>query len=228
MAYFDNVNPEIYNLVPKDAKRICELGCGAGALAAALKEKCPLLEFYLGLEIDPVQAEISKQFTSITLQRNLDHIEQWSNDAELASYAPENSFDHVLIGDVLEHLYDPLKTLRQAVGRLRSGGSVIACIPNVQHWTVFLNLIQGTWPKEDQGLFDRTHIRWFTLDDMLRLFQQADLNVTSVVPREFPSEQGISVMEDLEPLARNTGADPDSLIHRGQVLQFVLVGERIS
>ena len=61
---------------------------------------------------------------------------------------------------------------------------------------------------------------------MVRLFQDADLQVSNIVPREFPSEQGISIMEDLEPLARNLGIDPDMLIARGQALQFVLVGKR--
>jgi SAM-dependent methyltransferase len=228
MAYYDNVNPQIYTLVSENAKRICELGCGAGALAAALAEKCPNLEFYLGLELDASQANLAKKHTTVTLQRNLDSIENWDVDLELASHAPKDSFDHILIGDVLEHLYDPLKTLKEAVSRLRVGGTVIACIPNVQNWTVFYNLIKGTWPREDQGLFDSTHIRWFTLDDMVQLFQNAGLNITHIEPREFPSEQGISVMEDLEPLARNIGMDPDVLIARGQVLQFVLVGERIS
>ncbi len=226
MSYFDNINPEIYSLVSADAKRILELGCGAGALAEAIRKKCLNLDYYLGIEIDPTQAKIAEQHTTRTLVRNLDNLGTWIADSELIEHAPESSFDHIIIGDVLEHLYDPLNTLKQATKRLHSDGTIIACIPNVQHWSVFFNLIKGSWPTEDQGIFDRTHIRWFTLDDMVRLFQDADLQVSNIVPREFPSEQGISIMEDLEPLARNLGIDPDMLIARGQALQFVLVGKR--
>ena len=204
MSYFDNINPEIYSLVSADAKRILELGCGAGALAEAIRKKCLNLDYYLGIEIDPTQAKIAEQHTTRTLVRNLDNLGTWIADSELIEHAPESSFDHIIIGDVLEHLYDPLNTLKQATKRLHSDGTIIACIPNVQHWSVFFNLIKGSWPT----------------------FQDADLQVSNIVPREFPSEQGISIMEDLEPLARNLGIDPDMLIARGQALQFVLVGKR--
>lgn len=225
MAYFDNINPTIFELVPDKAQRILELGCGAGALAAALREKCMQLENYIGVEIDPDQAQLAAQHTTKTLTRDLDQLVDWNLDVEFALHVPPRYFDCVIMGDVLEHLRTPLATMQQAASRLRPGGSVIACIPNVQHWTVFVNLVRGTWPTEDAGLFDRTHLRWFTVDDMVRLFQDAGMEVSQVVPRVFESEQGLSVMEDLEPLARNLGTDPDVLIARGQALQFVLVGK---
>jgi SAM-dependent methyltransferase len=227
MAYFDNVNTSILDLVPASVQRICELGCGAGALAAAIRRKCDLLDYYVGLEIDDVQAALSREHTSVTIERNLDLIPQWDLDTELSNAVPKNSFDVVIMGDVLEHLYSPLLTLQQAASRLRPDGIAIACIPNVQHWTVFLNLIRGTWPQNDMGLFDRTHIRWFTLDDMVRLFRDAGLEVQGIVPRVFESEEALSVLEDLEFLARNQGVDPDVLIARGQALQFVLIGKRL-
>ncbi len=225
MAYYDNINPELLELTPKSAKRICELGCGAGALAKAIKDKCSQLEYYCGIELDPVQAEIAEQYINKVIVQNLDQIADWNEEKEVNAMAPARSFDCVLIGDVLEHLFNPLNTLKQAASRLASDGVLIACIPNVQHWSVFHNLVVGNWPQDDQGLFDRTHIRWFTLDDMVKLFHDAGLAVISVTPREFPSQQGLSVMEDLEPLARNLGVDPDMLLARGQVLQFVLVGK---
>lgn len=224
MAYYNNINETIFGLVPESTSSVLELGCGAGALAAALRGKCEPLAHYVGVEIDPAQAKIAAQHTTATLVRDLDHIIDWDQDAELLLHAPRRRFDCVLMGDVLEHLRSPLHTLRQAATRLGEQGRVIACIPNVQHWTVFSNLVRGTWPTEDAGIFDRTHLRWFTLDDMVRLFQDAGLEVTDVVPRVFESEQGLSVMEDLEPLARNLGVDPDVLVARGQALQFVLVG----
>jgi SAM-dependent methyltransferase len=224
MAYYDNINPELLSLAPEDAQHILELGCGAGALARAIRDKCGQLEIYVGIELDAEQAALSRSFTDTTLVRNLDELEVWNDDPELKAALPDEGFDCILIGDVLEHLREPDKVLRQAVQHLRTGGCVIACIPNVQHWSVFVNLVRGTWPREDQGLFDRTHIRWFTLDDMVQLFQSSGLDVSAITPREFPSQDSISFMEDLEPLARNLGCDPDVLIARGQVLQFVLTG----
>jgi SAM-dependent methyltransferase len=224
MAYYDNVNPELLALTPEGVRNVLELGSGAGALARAVRDKCPQLQHYVGIELDVDQAEYSRSYTNITLIRNLDLMGNWDNDPEFVRALPAEGFDCVLIGDVLEHLRNPDEVLQQVVSHLAPSGCVIACIPNVQHWSVFVNLVRGTWPREEQGLFDRTHIRWFTLDDMISLFQTAGLNVSAITPREFPSQQGISFMEDLEPLARNLGANPDVLIARGQVLQFVLTG----
>lgn len=224
MAYYNNINPELLSLTPEGAQSILELGCGAGALAQAVRDKCPNLQRYVGIELDPVQGTISRAFTDLTLIRNLDLMGSWKLDPEFIEACPSHGFDCILIGDVLEHLREPEQTLREAIQHLKADGCVIACIPNVQHWSVFVQLVKGTWPREDQGLFDRTHIRWFTLDDMVHLFQTVGLTVTTITPREFPSQEGISFMEDLEPLARNLGVDPDVLIARGQVLQFVLTG----
>jgi SAM-dependent methyltransferase len=225
MAYYDNVNPTLLALVSPAAERICEFGCGAGAMASAIKEKSPGVH-YVGVELLADELAKAASVLDISLQRNLDHITDWDLDAELSSALPQDSFDHVIFGDVLEHLYDPSKALAEATRRLKHGGSALVCIPNVQHWSVFRNLVLGRWPRDEIGLFDKTHIRWFALGDMVELLQTAGLVVESIVGRDFPSEEGLSIMEDLEPLARNLGVDPDELIRRGQVLQFVLLARK--
>ena len=225
MAYYDNVNPTLFELVNTDAKSIIEFGCRAGAMARAIKEKSPDIH-YVGVELIAEELVKAGDILNISLHRNVDDIAAWDDDAELSAAMPLAHFDHVIFGDVLEHLYDPAKALAEAARRLKPGGSALVCIPNVQHWSVFQNLIAGRWPRDEMGLFDKTHIRWFALGDMVALLQSAGLVVESIVGRDFPSEQGLSIMEDLEPLARNLGIDPDELIRRGQVLQFVLVGKK--
>ncbi len=225
MAYYDNVNPTLFELVNTDAKSIIEFGCGAGAMARAIKEKSPDIH-YVGVELIAEELVKARDVLSISLRRNLDNLAAWDDDAELSAAMPLAHFDHVIFGDVLEHLYDPARALGEAARRLKPGGSALVCIPNVQHWSVFQNLITGSWPREEMGLFDKTHIRWFALGDMVALLQSAGLVVETIMGRDFPSDQGLSIMEDLEPLARNLGIDPDELIRRGQVLQFVLEGRK--
>ena len=225
MAYYDNVNPTLFKLVNTDAKCIIEFGCGAGAMARAIKEKSPDIH-YVGVKLIAEELVKARDVLSISLRRNLDNLSAWDDDAELSAAMPLAHFDHVIFGDVLEHLYDPARALGEAARRLKPGGSALVCIPNVQHWSVFQNLITGSWPREEMGLFDKTHIRWFALGDMVALLQSAGLVVETIMGRDFPSDQGLSIMEDLEPLARNLGIDPDELIRRGQVLQFVLEGRK--
>lgn len=225
MAYYDNVNSTLVDVVEPASRRICEFGCGAGALARAIRKRIPMCH-YVGVEFMADQLALAQDVLDVAVNRNLDHLEDWSLDSELAVALPLNSFDHVIFGDVLEHLYDPQRAINQAALRLAPGGSALVCIPNVQHWSVFVQLVTGSWPQVDAGLFDRTHIRWFTLQDMINLLQQAGLVVERIEKRIFSAEQGLPILEDLEPLARNLGVDPDVLIERGLPLQYVLVGRK--
>lgn len=227
MAYYDNVNPTLIELVDPAARRFFEFGCGSGALARAIRDKCPHVDYYAGVDLHPASIEAAGEFLDCALERNLDRISKWSDDEVLSAQAAADSFDCVLLGDVLEHLYDPLRCLTQAAALLKPEGQLLACIPNVQHWSVIAQLVHGSWPSLDAGLFDRTHIRWFTLDDMVSLFQAAGLQVTNVDPRIFDEAQGRDIMEYLEPLAMHFGLDANNVVARGLPLQYVLSGARL-
>lgn len=224
-SYYGNVNTTLLDVVDLGSRRICEFGCGSGALARAIRQRCPGVH-YVGVEMMAEQLALAEEVLDVALVRNLDAVPDWTSDAELVSALPAGSFDHVIFGDVLEHLYDPQAVLRQAVDRLCVGGSVLACIPNVQHWSVFVQLVRGSWPSADSGLFDRTHIRWFALTDMVRLLQGAGLVVEKVIPRIFGAEQGRQVTSSLKPLADALGVDHASFTQRSLPLQYVLVGRR--
>ena len=225
MSYYNNINTTIFNLMSKDAGQICEFGCGAGALARAFKQVAPNA-FYVGVEREYEQLEQGDDILDISVHANLDDKSIWGVNDNFSKKIKDNSFDHIIFGDVLEHLYDPQYVLNNAVSKLKKFGSAIICIPNVQHWSVFSQLVLGSWPQLDSGLFDRTHIRWFTLNDMVQLVQRSGLEVESIHPRIFPSEQGISILEDLEILSENLGINPNEIIEKGQVLQYVLVGRK--
>jgi 2-polyprenyl-3-methyl-5-hydroxy-6-metoxy-1,4-benzoquinol methylase len=87
-------------------------------------------------------------------------------------------YDAVLFLDVLEHLVDPHEVLGAARGWLRPGGRVLCSIPNVAHWRVRLGLLRGRFDYEDQGLLDRTHLRWFTRRTARELIAGAGYEVT--------------------------------------------------
>jgi 2-polyprenyl-3-methyl-5-hydroxy-6-metoxy-1,4-benzoquinol methylase len=225
-GYYDNVNPTILQLVDSTMLKICEFGCGGGALATAIRKKNPEQIYYVGLEIDDEAIQRAKPYLDLAIQCNLDLIPKWEDNEVIAKSLPDNFFDCVIFGDVLEHLHEPENVLRQAVSKLKPGGAVIACIPNVQHWTVFANLTLGSWPQVDSGIFDRTHIRWFTLRDMVELLTKVDLSIVNTVGRVFDAENGIKIVEQLSGLAKTLGVDVNSFSERCLPLQYVLVGRK--
>lgn len=91
---------------------------------------------------------------------------------------PDHSFDCILFADVLEHLADPGAVLRRSRQLLAPGGYVVASIPNVAHYSAVLALLRQDWPQEDGGLFDRTHLRFFTRATIRTLFSEAGFRIT--------------------------------------------------
>jgi hypothetical protein len=72
--------------------------------------------------------------------------------------------------------------MRRLAELLEPGGTVVVSLPNVQYLKTFLELARGHWPREDAGLFDRTHLQWFTMADARELVEQAGLTVAEVAP----------------------------------------------
>jgi hypothetical protein len=75
----------------------------------------------------------------------------------------------------------------------------VVSLPNVRYWETFRALgLRGTWPRRKIGIFDRTHLRWFTLADALALVREAGLRPTQISPqyRLHPDR------EEISPLAR--------------------------
>jgi len=171
---YENPRPEVQELVPIDAHRILDLGCSSGSLGAAHKRRQDAE--VIGVELNPAYAADAAGRLDRVLSADLD---QFAFDpAELGS------FDCLIAADVLEHLRDPWAVLGAATAVLRRGGTAVVSLPNVRYWETFVQLgLRGTWPRRDDGIFDRTHLHWFALADALGLIAGAGIEVTHVAPR---------------------------------------------
>ena len=65
---------------------------------------------------------------------------------------------------------------------------MLICVPNVEYWRLTERLLRGTWSYEERGLFDRTHLRWFTPDLTRRALVEAGLHPVDVAARTFDPE----------------------------------------
>ena len=212
--YYRNVNPDLLNRIPLNAKTVVEVGCGTGALGSAYKLRNPQAH-YIGVEAMPEPAaEASTVLDQVIL-----------GDAEDPLLFGDNvqDVDCLVYGDVLEHLVNPWACLSRHLELLSEHGLVVACIPNAQHWSVIANLLQGQWPLEDQGLFDRTHLRWFTKATIVEGFQQLGLIVHEIHSRVFKLDQARSFLQLLAPALPNLGLDQQNILNGIAPLQYVIV-----
>jgi trans-aconitate methyltransferase len=211
----DGVNHDLLGLVPSGVERVVEVGCSSGAMGEAFLRTHPDCE-YIGIEIVPEFAEVARERCSEVVVANIEQME----DSAFEILFPTDCW---IFGDVLEHLYDPWKTLKRLRASLSEDGCVVACIPNAQHWTVQGKLNIGEFRYEDAGLFDRTHIRWFTRKTIIDLFASSGYEIEEMGGRVF--DEGPSraiVMTALRALAQTLGENPDVAEQDAMPLQYLV------
>ena len=178
-AAYERARPEILAHVPRGAARVLDLGCASGATGAALKQRQDVE--VVGVEREPAYAQEAKQRLDRVVTADVEALDP----AELGG-----RFDALIAADVLEHLVDPWGTLRRYAELLHPGGTAVVSLPNVGHWSTYAHLLRGTWPRKPEGIFDATHLRWFTLADARDLLAQAGLRPHTVVRRGWIAWRG--------------------------------------
>jgi SAM-dependent methyltransferase len=170
---------QLITLVGLD-KRVLDVGCGDGETARALAGRgCQVS----GVDADP-EAERARDALDELVVADLDL-------TPLSEHFKADSFDVVVLGDVLGHLRDPAALLQDVRTLLRPSGRVVVSVPNVAHGAVRLALLQGRWDDTDAGLAGGGRRRLFTLDALCALLEESGLVVEvlrSVVldPMEVP------------------------------------------
>jgi 2-polyprenyl-3-methyl-5-hydroxy-6-metoxy-1,4-benzoquinol methylase len=152
-------------------KEVLELGCSTGFLSQHLVTNgCKVT----GVEVDAEAAEAARSVCDRV--ENIDiNDPSWINRVG-------GPFDVILFGDVLEHLLDPLTTLRLSQQLLRDGGEVIISLPNIAHWSIRAKLLLGNFDYQEYGILDVTHLRFFTLKSALALIDEAGFTVQDFRP----------------------------------------------
>ncbi len=169
--YYENPRSDITGLIPANARHILDVGCGTGNLGAAIKNS-------RGGSIEVVGIEINSEAAS-KAKAKLDRVIE--GNVETAALPFSNGyFDAIIYGDVLEHLIDPWGTLKKHREFLKDDGLVIASIPNVAHYRVIKMLKRREWRYQDAGILDSTHIRFFTIKSISRMFSEAGFMIESV------------------------------------------------
>lgn len=210
----DAHNPDLLSMIPLSSKKIIEIGCSSGALAREFKKIAPSA-YYFGVEIEASYADRADRYCDEILVLNIEKADEefWKNQADK---------DCWVFGDTLEHLIDPWAVLKKIHASLPVGGVVVACIPNAQHWSIQARLSIGDFRYENEGLLDKTHLRWFTRQTIIELFQGAGFDIEDGLPRIFHEPARDRFLPLIGEIARVAGADPEVAISDSIPLQYVV------
>jgi len=107
-------------------------------------------------------------------------------DIETLEVDTLGQFDAIVFGDVLEHLRNPRSVLEQLSKLLKPGGRILISLPNVANIWVRLNLLFGRFNYTRVGIFDESHLRFFTLKTAKELAADAGLDVISASATPIP------------------------------------------
>ena len=171
LNYSFAIRSELFPLMDlsQEGLRILEIGCACGATLREIGMQNPTAKLY-GVELNESAAAIAAPFAKI-LSMNVEKLE--------LTDIPER-FDYIIMGDVIEHLLDPWAAVQNMRELLVPGGAIIASIPNVAHISNLYNTLNGLWTYQDMGLLDRTHFRFFTKYEIVKLFKDAGLVINEL------------------------------------------------
>ena len=163
---------DVLSLIPDNVSKVLDVGCSIGALGEQIKQKFGAE--VTGIELDEQMAKVANEKLDLVILGDLDKI-------ILKDYLLPKYFDCIIFADILEHIKNPWDKLKSATTFLSDGGIIIVSIPNIRHYTTIINLIfRGYWPYRERGIHDKTHLRFFTLKNILELFQYANLKIIQI------------------------------------------------
>lgn len=149
------------------SSRVLDVGCGDGALMAALRDErqCDAR----GLEIDPANV-------AAAVGRGLSVI-QGDADRDLADY-PDASFDYAILSQTLQTTMYPHLVLDHL---LRIGERAFVSFPNFAHWRVRVSLLWGGRMPVTRLLpvawYETPNIHHVTVDDFRAYVRERGITV---------------------------------------------------
>jgi 2-polyprenyl-3-methyl-5-hydroxy-6-metoxy-1,4-benzoquinol methylase len=204
--YYFYKRPEILAEVPIDARRALDIGCAAGELGLSIKARQPC--HVIGIEIvaDVAALAVGK----------LDEVRVGDAFVQMEKLA-DQYFDVILMADVLEHVADHEGLLRMARRKLAPAGHLILSVPNVGHWSILRELIQGYWTYQEQGILDRTHLRFYTRRSIIDTLMRNGFALKSMNYNTAPGAPA-----GLTDTLRTFGLNVDSFDAESQVYQYII------
>ncbi len=172
-AYFSGARQDMIDRLPKDRPlSILEIGCGDGSTGALAMEARSVTR-YDGIELDERAAAIAERRLTSVLLANAEHI-------DLSTLG--QTYDVLIMSEVLEHLVDPWSFLRRAGAILNADAMILASSPNAASFPVVRALVAGRFDYKEQGVMDRTHLRWFTPATYCEMFESVGFTTLETVP----------------------------------------------
>lgn len=169
-GYYYRLLAEIYRERVPEGASVLEIGCGTGTLLAVLSPA-----HGVGVDVSPRMVEIAAtKFPNLAFRV-----------ADAETFEPGETFDFVIVPDVVEHLSDPQAMFRSARKACHPGTRVIVTCVNPL-WAPVLHLAERLGQKMPEG-----EHRWLPAKELLGMsaaagFDTVEFSGRILCPKEIP------------------------------------------
>lgn len=177
-ASYIGLRYDLLKFISGENLEILDVGCATGINGKFLRDK-KIASVVDGVELDIDMARIAQKY-----YRNVFVGDMNSTNFLTELESQNNQYDVIICGDVLEHLVHSDSVVSILKDKLKSKGKMIVSLPNVAHWELLIQVYyKGTFPRNERGIFDKTHLSWYTKQDAIALFTRQNMEVFNYIPK---------------------------------------------
>ena len=171
--YYTNIRYDLIEFFDKKKYfKVLEIGAAYGETLFYLKEN--------GLANEAIGIELFQDEKNKNNYKKIDKFIFGNiNEIDLLEY--KNYFNLILLPDVLEHIYDPKKTLSIVHQLLSDDGEIVVSMPNIRHYSAFVRVfLKGNFSYDENGIFDYTHVRFYCKKNIQELLESSNFQIIKV------------------------------------------------
>jgi len=168
----NNIDKIQLDMIP-EGSNILEIGCATGYMGEYLVQEKAC--HFFGIEADKSQAEAAAD-------RGLEVVSGYIDDASItnkikAHIDQHGPFQIIFMSQVIEHIAKPEQTLESLKQWMAPDCNLVISTCSIAHWRCRFRLLWGVWKYEDYGIFDHSHLRFFTINSFKELLQQCGFTI---------------------------------------------------
>lgn len=188
---------------------VLDVGFGAGALGEYLaREKNCIVD---GVDKFNYANEHIKKVYRETFYLDLEN-------PDWVTHLNGKNYDFIVLADVLEHLSEPDAMLKSVAQLLNPRGKVLLSVPNVSHIGVVSSLLNGRFEYKEEGLLDKTHIKFFTRSSLQHMLERNGYEISYLYPlrKKLSDSEFREYYLDMQPpsVVRSLLSQPDALTYQ--------------
>jgi len=128
----------------------------------------------------------------------------------------ETKFDVIVLGDFLQCIKNPVIFLKKLNDLLNPNGYLVCSITNIAHAYNRIKLLNGEFAYTPNGLINENFIKFYTLDTILSLLDDANYSITKLYRKkedlDLVNQKDIKYFTIPDELIESIKNDPESLV----------------